>query len=121
MDESQPDIIVTKTATCPTLSGETTLTYEVGTTEQDTYYRIVGNSGKGLFCKDWIALSQITDLLAVSSITSSSLKPLYPGKSANNAGFLLAALKADGIVRIVEGTTFRYTTDKPIKVRKGKP
>jgi hypothetical protein len=102
----QPE--VTKTATCPSLSGSSTLTYEVGTTEQDTYYRVSGNSSAGLFSKDWIPLSQVTDLLRNGSITSRALRVLYEGKSSNSDAFLLAVLKAEGIVRSMEGTAHQY-------------
>lgn len=114
----QPE--VTKTATCPSLSGASTLTYEVGTTEEDTYYRVVGNSAAGLFCKDWIPLSQITPLLTNSTITSGTLKDLYEGRSNNSAGFLLGVLKAEGLVRQVEGKSFHYTatTTAPEKIPK---
>jgi hypothetical protein len=116
----QPE--VTKTATCPSLSGSSTLTYEVGTTEEDTYYRVVGNSAAGLFCKDWIPLSQIIPLLTNSTITSGTLKELYEGKSNNSPGFLLAVLKAEGLVRQVEGKSFHYTatTTPPEKKAKKK-
>lgn len=102
----QPE--VTKTATCPSLSGASILTYEIGTTEKDTYYRVVGNSAAGLFSKDWIPLPQITDLLRNGSITSRALRVLYEGKSSNSNAFLLAVLKAEGIVRCMEGTAHQY-------------
>lgn len=115
-----PAIAITKT--CPSLSGTSTLTYEVSTTEQDTCYRVVGNSAAGLFCKDWIPLSQITPLLTNSTITSGTLKELYEGRSNNSAGFLLGVLKAEGLVRQVEGKSFHYTatTTPPEKKAKKK-
>ncbi len=116
----QPE--VTKTATCPSLSGASTLTYEIGTRKQDTFLRLSGNTAAGLFCKEWIPLSQITDLLATGSITSTTLKAVYQGKSSNSAGFLLAVLKAEGIARLLEGKTHHYiaaTPDKPKKSKAG--
>lgn len=86
----------TKTAKCTSLSGSSTLTCEVGTAEQDTCFRVVGNSAAGLFCSGWIPLSQITPLLTKSVITSGTLKELYERKSNNSPGFLLAILKAEG-------------------------
>jgi len=114
----QPEI--TKTATCPSLSGASNLTYEVGSTEQDTFFRITANTAAGLFCKEWIPLSRITDLLANGSITSTTLKAVYQGKSSNSNGFLLAVLKAEGIVRLLEGKSHHYTATEPAKPRKGK-
>lgn len=113
--------VVTKTGTCPSLSNASTLTYEIGTIDKGTFLRLSGNTAAGLFCKEWIPLSKITDLLATGSITSTSLKVLYQGKSSNSAGFLLAVLKAEGIVRPVEGKTHHYiaaTPDKPKKTKK---
>lgn len=113
-------IAITKTANCPSLSGSSTLTYEVGTTEEDTYYRVVGNSAAGLFCKDWIPLTQITPLLTNSTITSGTLKELYEGRSNNSPGFLLAVLKAEGLVRQVEGKSFHYTASTTPPEKKAK-
>lgn len=115
-----PATAVTKT--CPSLSGTSTLAYEVSTTEQDTCYRVVGNSAAGLFCKDWIPLSSLSPLLTQESISSGTLKVLFPGRSTNSAGFLLAVLVAEGMVRPVEGKSFRYTTaDRPKKKKAGGP
>ena len=122
--ETQPvpeQPIVTKTATCPSLSGASTLNYEVGSTEKDTFIRITGNTAAGMFCKEWVPLPKITDLLTAGSITSTSLKVLYQGKSSNSAGFLLAVLKAEGIVCLMEGKTHHYiaaTPEKPKKTKK---
>ena len=44
--EDNPDIKVLKTATCPTLSGKSTLTYQIGLTpESVVHLRITKNSG----------------------------------------------------------------------------
>ncbi|MBV5349682.1 hypothetical protein JZU71_00505 [bacterium] len=114
----QPE--VTKTATCPSLSNTATLTYEVGTTDKDTFFRVSGNSAAGLFSKDWIPLAQITPLLTNSTITSGTLKELYEGRSKNSPGFLLAILKAEGLVRQVEGKSFHYTATTTAPEKKAK-
>lgn len=45
---------------CPSLSGNSTLTYHIGCDENNAiFFRVVANSGNGFFNKDWIALSDI--------------------------------------------------------------
>jgi len=61
------DLRVLKQATCPSLSGASTLTYEIGTdAEGGLFFRITGNSGGGLFGKEWVAWSAIEPALAES-------------------------------------------------------
>ena len=95
------DLRVLKQSTCPSLSGASTLTYEIGADANGAlYFRITGNSGGGLFGKEWVAWSAIEPALADSPITAGSLKRagVCTGKSANTPGFLLAVLKAEGLV-----------------------
>lgn len=48
-------IRLVKTATCPSLSEKSTLTYNVGrSTEGDIQFRVYENSGTGFFSKEWI-------------------------------------------------------------------
>jgi len=55
--------------------------------------RHTGNAAGGIFCKDWISMLDIQQLLSGNpSITSKTLQPVFAGKSANSPGFLLAAL-----------------------------
>ena len=53
--EDNPDMRVLKTATCKTLSGKSTLTYQIGAMPDSTVHlRISKNSGKGYFSNEWI-------------------------------------------------------------------
>ena len=46
--------------TCSTLSGRSTLTYQVGcNAESEVYIRVTQNSGNGQFNSDWIPLATI--------------------------------------------------------------
>ena len=91
---NEEEIQVVKTASCPSLSGSSTISYEIGNLGDSQYIRLAGRSDKGgICCKDWISMVDIRQLLSGSpNYTSQTLKPLYAGKSANSPGFLLAAL-----------------------------
>ncbi len=99
------DLRVLRQSTCPSLSGASTLTYEIGAdAEGGLYFRITGNSGGGLFGKEWVAWRAIEPALADSPVTAGSLKRagVCTGKSQNTPGFVLAALKAEGLVTSLE-------------------
>ncbi len=97
-----PEIRVIKIGTGPKLSGgSSTLTYHVATNDESAIaFRLFENSGKGFFSNEWIPLDSILEAFGDrASISSAILRPLYRGKSTNNAGFLLAALLAEGLVQ----------------------
>ena len=90
---SEEEIKIIKTASCPSLSGGSTLTYNIGCLGESQYIRVIGNTAGGLFCNDWISVSEIQELLAgCPKPTSKTLKPLYENKSTNSPGFLLACV-----------------------------
>lgn len=77
--------------------------YAIGRHEEcgELFLKITGNQGGGLHSKEWIALSAIDDVLrslpADKPFKSSIMKRLFNGGSANNAGFLSAILRSDGL------------------------
>ncbi len=91
---------ILKVGNCPTLSGKSTLTYHVGCEgTADILFRVYANSGGGFFSNEWVAASDIQRALSKSAlITAFSLHPVFKGKSANTAGFLLAVLKEEGLI-----------------------
>lgn len=93
-------IRVLKKGLCQSLSGKSKLTYEIGcNAESAIYFRVVSNSGSGFFSNEWIAADSIGMALGESSnITSFTLHSIFKGRSLNNGGFLLAALKHEGLV-----------------------
>ena len=97
------DIRVLKTGSCPSLSGKSKLGYEIGCNPAaDIYLRIAKNSGKGYYSGDWVAWSQLHQVLGKprgKPITFNTLSPIFQGKSINTAGFLLAVLKHEGLVQ----------------------
>ena len=102
-----PTIRVLKIGSCPSLSGKSTLTYELGcTSDSEIQIRIKANSGGGFFSQEWISLKSIEDVLENTAegtpLTTTALLPIFSGKSVNTAGFLLAVLKEVGLVRPLE-------------------
>jgi hypothetical protein len=94
-----------KTSECPSLSGKSTLTYQIGSKDGNgVHVALTGNSGKGVFNKDWINIEEIHSLLAnQEKITSGSLHGLFDGRSSNSAGFILAVLLKEGVLKVSPG------------------
>jgi hypothetical protein len=95
---------ILKTATCSSLSGKSNLTYNIGCDGQsEIQFQVAANDGGGYFNCDWVSQSSVRsvfDKLPKSTeITSATLRSLYPSKSTNSPGFLLAVLKSEGLVR----------------------
>ena len=95
--EDNPDMRVLKTATCKTLSGKSTLTYQIGVAPDSTVHlRISKNSGGGFFSDEWVPLDDILRVLKdrprESPVMSHFLTRILKGKSANTSGFILAML-----------------------------
>ena len=106
-----PTIRILKIASCPTSSGKATLTYHIGsTTDKDIQFRVVANTGGGLFSPEWISLSAIQPAFeqAPFPLTSFPLINLYQGKSTNTPAFLMAVLKNERLVRNLEGKIRGY-------------
>jgi hypothetical protein len=100
------ELKIVKEGTCPTVSGASNLAYEIGSDADGAlHFRITGNTGGGLFGKEWVAWSVIQPVLETDQpITAGTLKRagVCKGKSANTPGFLLAVLKAEGLVTPLE-------------------
>ena len=98
-----PVIRILKIATCPSLSGKSTLTYHIAcTADDDILFRVFENSAAGLFSREWISLKAIgnafSKVQAGKTITSFELFPLFKGRSQNTPSFMFAALYAEGLV-----------------------
>jgi hypothetical protein len=106
---------ILKIARCPTVSGKSTLTYHVGCTPESVIkVRLYGNTGNGFLNQDWIAWTAIQEKLELHSpFTSQVLHALFSGKSLNSPGFLMAVLKAEGVVKAstVKGRCYELTED----------
>jgi len=104
-----PSISILKVGTCPSLSGKSKLSYEIGCdAESAIHFRVVGNSGGGQHNVEWVTMEKIGKSLSESTaITSFSLHSIFKGKSLNNGGFLLAVLKHEGLVLAPEDEKVR--------------
>jgi len=101
--QSAREVRVLKTATCASTSGKSKLTYEVGCTpDSQVHVRITANTGSGAISKNWVSLQAIREVLKGAppgELTSGHMQKLCAGQSVNNAGFLLAVLMSEGLMR----------------------
>jgi hypothetical protein len=100
-------INILKISTCGkvTLPNDHTLTYNIGyNADQKTLLvRLTDNDTGGLFSNEWITLTDIITTIEKrpapdTSFNAKIFTSLYKSQSANNAGFLTAALKAEHIL-----------------------
>ncbi len=106
---SNPDNSVTiiKTAHCPSLSGKSSLTYQIGFKpkekgDPELFFRIQSNSGNGYFSDLWVAATDLHNAIEQAPgnglLCATSLIGLFKGKSINTSGFLLAVLKHEQLI-----------------------
>ncbi|MDE2388820.1 MAG: hypothetical protein KGN35_07025 [Betaproteobacteria bacterium] len=113
MKHAKPDsnevspVRILKTGTCPSLSGKSTLTYHIGrNAESEILFRVTANTGGGFFNDEWISFTAIEGVFDQQPkdkpIVSLMLYPLFQGRSMNSPAFLLAVLKAEGLVKSLD-------------------
>jgi hypothetical protein len=93
---------------CLSLSGRSTLTYAIGRHTEDgtLHLAITGNTGGGMWCKEWISASAIQDVvLGESGLKARSFRKLQEGRSINGSGFVQAAVRDLGLIRTNEENT----------------
>ena len=105
--EATPEFKVVKTSTTSSLSGRCQLQYQLGLDASSLLHiRLHSSTGHGVFNKDWFAFADIEGALAKlprkSVIVSKSLQQLTAGKSTVTAGFLMAALANEGLLKLVQ-------------------
>lgn len=96
-----PIIRILKVGNCNNLSARSSLTYHIGcTADKEIYIRVASNGGGGYFSPEWVSLKAIQEAMRSWKwrLTSSAIRQLYQGKSANSPGFLFAALYVEGLV-----------------------
>ena len=55
---------ILKNDTCPSISGKSTLKYQIGANDDDApHLRMTGSSGGGFFSNEWISFEKIQALL----------------------------------------------------------
>lgn len=102
---------ILKIATCPSLSGRASIAYHLGfCDEREVCFRIWKTSGKGVYSKEWVSAAAIQSVLGEhDSIVAPMLLPIFNvGRSVNTAGFLLAALKSEGLVALSPDKPHQY-------------
>jgi hypothetical protein len=102
-DNPENPVQVLKEGTCPTSSGKSTLSYNIGIDETGAIHlKVAGNDGGGFFSNEWISYHDIqtalTDWPADQGITSMTFRKIFRGKSANTPGFLIAFLVDEGLL-----------------------
>ncbi|MBU0909905.1 MAG: hypothetical protein KKA54_16125 [Proteobacteria bacterium] len=108
---SEEGMRILKEAKCQSLSGRSTLSYKIGCKDdKEVFLCLTGNSGQGIFNKDWISLTQLDSVLAAEEkpITSGRLHEMFKGKSANSSGFVLAVLLSEKLLKISKGNLRHY-------------
>ncbi len=82
-----PSIKPLRTATCPTLSGKATLTYDVGQdASKGIHFRVTANDGGGFFSSEYVVWKDIeVAIYADEPVTSICLRSLFKGKSVNTS------------------------------------
>jgi hypothetical protein len=79
---------------------------------QDPLFQIVGNEGGGYFSKEVVAFGNVEGCLAAhaqdQSLPSKVLQTTFIGRSSNNAGFLAAILRAEGLLALAPDTEGRH-------------
>lgn len=109
---NEEEMRILKTGSCPSLSGQSVLTYTISRKGKEVYFSLVENSLRGLFSKEAVALKEMVPTKG-QSITSGSLNKLFGKKSINSGGFMLAVLRHEGLVTSVEGKRGSYITTDP--------
>lgn len=93
---------VLKNATCPNLSGNGTISYEIGEEkDRSLWIRLVKSSGGGFHWTKPVPMAAIKGhlLKAKQPFTSYALHGPFAGKSVNTASFLAAVLRAEEMIR----------------------
>jgi len=90
---------ILKVGTCPSLSLASQLTYHLVQKDDQVYLGIAGNTGGGLYSKEYVSLDAIIAAIqGDQAVTGKTLRPLFKGKSANTRGFALAAARDLGLI-----------------------
>lgn len=105
-ESANPDelIRILNSGSCPSLSGQSTLTYQIGIKDESVLcMRLTANTGGGLFSNDWISCDLLEKfVINKTNLTSGSFKALFPSKSVNTGGFIMAVLRSLGLLQVSE-------------------
>lgn len=122
-DTKDPEIPILQSDQCLSLSGRSTLTFELGTDHaKRLHLRVTHNTGKGHHNPAWVAYDQIEPLLMQApTLSASALATLFQGTSVNTAGFVMAVLKHLGAIEAIPEQRHAYqhtdTTDWKVRMQ----
>ena len=102
-EKTETSVRILKTATCPSLSGKSKLTYQIGYDDKvGIQFQITANSAAGAFNQDWFSLKAIEAALDKvprgEPVTAASFMSLFRNMSTNTPFFIFAALEHEGLV-----------------------
>ena len=95
------NINILKIARCGKVSTpeKETLTYNIGHEADEYYFRVTDNDGGGFFSTEWVNLNDMLECVPEGKPFNATIfAPLFKSKSANNAGFIAASLKAESLL-----------------------
>ena len=85
--------------------------------KRDVYIRIESNDGSGYFSRELLPFSKIEACLlgmeSCQTLPAKTFRPAFTGKSSNNAGFLAAILRTEGLMAadMNKGYSHRVSAD----------
>lgn len=100
-----PDVVIVKTGSASKLSprSEGGIIYQIGRVGEEILLRIAENIGGGRHSREWVPLSTIRATMTPpiwdgKPFKSTALIEAFKGRSQNNSGFLVATLRAEGLL-----------------------
>ena len=109
-------VTILKSATAPKLNrhADGELSYDIALVDEKLCIRVSANSSGGFFSNEFILLDDIETCLAATltakvDFKSAMLKSVFTqGNSSNNAGFLCACLRAEGLLVASDKSIFLH-------------
>lgn len=117
-DQLKPMRVLFK-GSCTSLTGGSTLTYHIGTDDQNALQvAITNNDGGGFYNRCWTPYADILKLIKSQkglSFPSYRLQVLFKGKSVNSPSFLAAVLRNENVIKVSETNKRMHQIDRPDK------
>jgi len=115
-DSTSKPVWLLKSASAPKLGKNTEgrISYQIVTDGDrlEPQFRIVGNDGGGYYSKEMVPFDKVEACFNAhpdgDPFPSKLLQAAYVGRSSNNAGFLAAILRAEGLLALAPETEGRH-------------
>ena len=110
---TKPEFTCIRKGSAPKLRDQTQqIHYAIGKSHGVDVIQLVSNTNNGLFSDELLPIELIQQCLSSrddqTTFTSRIFHPLYKQKSNNNAGFLGAVLRHEGILKTVDKKQFKH-------------